>query len=94
MYTREIDKKKELMTPAFYNPIIPKCICGAERKFEFQLMPYLLHLLNISKSNQDADKKSATTLPAERWGTIGVYSCCHSCDDSREEYVTVCKDML
>jgi hypothetical protein len=75
-------------------PIIPKCICGAERKFEFQLMPYLLHILNISKSNQDTEEKSSTTSHEEKWGTIGVYSCSCSCDDSREEFVTVCKDTL
>ena len=81
---------------------IPKCPCGAERKFEFQLMPYLLDLLqkDVEQPNNDKDDKhpqigDSNAMPGDErmsWGTIAVYSCCQSCDVSREEYVVVHKE--
>jgi len=51
---------------------VPPCPhCGAERDFEFQIMPQLLYYL-------EADDKSATPHEME-WGTLAVYSCPDSC---------------
>ena len=76
---------------------VPKCPCGADRKFEFQLMPSILHLLNVEKfapspmsATSDADSKDTKiNNHGMNWGVIVVYSCCNSCVESREEYVAV-----
>ncbi|XP_064469519.1 programmed cell death protein 2-like [Ornithodoros turicata] len=46
---------------------IPRCDCGAERRFEFQVMPQLLN--TISGSDPDGVD----------WGTLTVFSCKKSC---------------
>ncbi|KRY83474.1 Programmed cell death protein 2 [Trichinella pseudospiralis] len=61
---------------------IPKCqLCGAERNFEFQIMPYLLSLM-------DVDSVEAGGID---WATVCVYTCSASCDlagrDYEQEYV-------
>ncbi|XP_043941910.1 programmed cell death protein 2 isoform X2 [Protopterus annectens] len=48
---------------------IPHCICGAERIFEFQVMPQLLNHLNVDTLDTSID-----------WGTLAVYTCAESCD--------------
>jgi len=75
----------------------PKCTCGSDRKFEFQLMPSLLHILSVEKfapsptlsSNSEPNSNDIITNKGMNWGVIAVYSCCNSCDESREEYVIV-----
>lgn len=47
---------------------IPKCICGGERKVEFQIMPPILSILGVD----DLDKDSLD------FGTIIVYTCTDS----------------
>ncbi|XP_054165452.1 programmed cell death protein 2-like [Oppia nitens] len=63
---------------------IPKCqYCNSERRFEFQVMPYLLN------------KIITTTDDSLDWGTLVVYTCSQSCSsyDSidgntyRDEYI-------
>lgn len=52
---------------------VPPCqICGAQRRFEFQIMPQLLNHLGI-----DAEDESGPDF-----GTIAVYSCPNSCCQS------------
>uniref|UniRef100_A0A8C4NKF4 MYND-type domain-containing protein n=1 Tax=Eptatretus burgeri TaxID=7764 RepID=A0A8C4NKF4_EPTBU len=47
---------------------IPPCSCGAQRAFEFQIMPQLLNDLNVDKLGASID-----------WGTLVVYTCSQSC---------------
>mmetsp|Transcript_25653 Transcript_25653/g.37289 ORF Transcript_25653/g.37289 Transcript_25653/m.37289 type:complete len:161 (-) Transcript_25653:104-586(-) len=68
-------------TPTF--PNVPKCICGSERLFEFQIMPSILHVLNVDDYNKD-DSDGGTNF-----GVVAVYSCANSCDASQEEFVLV-----
>ena len=49
---------------------IPLCErCGAARRFEFQVMPQCINLLNVDSSDDDAPD----------WATIAVYTCSRSC---------------
>jgi len=75
-------------------PEIPNCSCGAKRLFEFQILPSLLHVLNVdsyatqgSKDNMDVDDLISTG--GMDWGCIAVYSCSESCQQSREEFMIV-----
>ncbi|XP_076817099.1 programmed cell death protein 2-like isoform X1 [Clavelina lepadiformis] len=49
---------------------IPPCLCGSERVYEFQIMPYLLSHLNVDTTVEDE------TID---WGTIAIYTCSKSC---------------
>ncbi|KAK3745516.1 hypothetical protein QZH41_009913 [Actinostola sp. cb2023] len=51
---------------------IPKCLCGADRQFEFQIMPQLLNHLGVDSIQDSID-----------WGTIAVYTCTKNCDDGQ-----------
>lgn len=49
---------------------IPNCeLCGAERRFEFQILPQMLNHLNIDPLDDEGYD----------WGTIAIYSCSKSC---------------
>ncbi|XP_053357991.1 programmed cell death protein 2 isoform X1 [Clarias gariepinus] len=48
---------------------IPKCPCGANRIFEFQVMPQLLNHLKVDRPDASID-----------WGTLVVFTCAASCD--------------
>uniref|UniRef100_A0A3Q3WXJ0 MYND-type domain-containing protein n=1 Tax=Mola mola TaxID=94237 RepID=A0A3Q3WXJ0_MOLML len=48
---------------------IPPCTCGAQRTFEFQVMPQLLNSLCVDSTGSSID-----------WGTLAVYTCSASCD--------------
>jgi len=53
---------------------IPSCdYCGADRKFEFQIMP---QMLNYLKLDAGIDQESVD------WGTLAIYTCETSCDSS------------
>ncbi|CAH3043326.1 unnamed protein product [Pocillopora meandrina] len=49
---------------------IPRCDCGSERVFEFQIMPQLLNHLQVDSLEESVD-----------WGTLVVYTCAQSCGD-------------
>ncbi|KAI8325600.1 hypothetical protein GQ54DRAFT_326946 [Martensiomyces pterosporus] len=54
---------------------VPKCeLCGADREFEFQIMPQMLNFLSI-------DSVDPTSVD---WGTLLVYSCPNSCSSTDE----------
>ena len=80
-------------------PQIPSCPCGAKRKFEFQIMPSALHILNVDEFSTTAvatDKKDDTIesmfqSSGMNWGVIAIYSCPHSCNASNQEYVVIQK---
>lgn len=51
------------------NTDIPACShCGSHRVFEFQVLPQLLHFLQLKNDSNSLD-----------WGTIAVYTCAKSC---------------
>ena len=54
----------------------PPCACGAPRDFEFQVMPQLLHYLDV-EARADGD--------ALDFAALVVYTCAASCEGWREE---------
>uniref|UniRef100_A0A0N5B8G6 MYND-type domain-containing protein n=1 Tax=Strongyloides papillosus TaxID=174720 RepID=A0A0N5B8G6_STREA len=55
---------------------IPKCTnCGANRTFEFQLMPYLLDLIDVTYIGKSID-----------WASVYIYSCSQSCEIKNQGY--------
>lgn len=78
------------------NSCIPRCPCGSEREFEFQILPSVLHILAVDDHTKikNDEKHSIEWMLSKsnggmNWGTITVYSCAKSCNDYREEYVIV-----
>ncbi|GAA6111087.1 programmed cell death protein 2 [Tachysurus ichikawai] len=51
---------------------IPKCSCGTNRNFEFQIMPQLLNHLKVDSLDVSID-----------WGTLAIYTCAASCDQGK-----------
>ncbi|KAL3812077.1 hypothetical protein ACHAXA_002774 [Cyclostephanos tholiformis] len=80
-------------------PAVPNCVCGHRRVFEFQVLPSLLHVLDVDghaaavrgkeDDDDDGDVLDLINSGGMNWGSIAVYSCPLSCDDSREEFVVV-----
>ncbi|CAM9145463.1 unnamed protein product [Ascophyllum nodosum] len=69
---------------------IPPCEgCGQARRFEFQVMPHLLHYLGVDAKSEALDAKAAisqgrrpgssTAGGCMDWGTLAVYTCPDSC---------------
>eukprot|EP00752_Nemacystus_decipiens_P006360 g5734.t1 len=72
---------------------VPPCgRCGRARKFEFQVMPHLLHHLGVDANAKTLDAKAAAvngrqgpgpapaiTGECMDWGTLAVYTCPDSC---------------
>lgn len=83
-------KPKKNTTPF---PSIPPCSCGSERVFEFQLLPSLLHVLDVDSANLSSDDGNGvtdlTSMGGMNWGSISIYSCPESCNNSREEVLIV-----
>ncbi|XP_031567317.1 programmed cell death protein 2-like [Actinia tenebrosa] len=57
------------------NELIPKCSCGANRQFEFQIMPQLLNHLGVDSVEESID-----------WGTILIYTCTKNCESDTVAY--------
>uniref|UniRef100_A0A452I3E2 Programmed cell death protein 2 C-terminal domain-containing protein n=1 Tax=Gopherus agassizii TaxID=38772 RepID=A0A452I3E2_9SAUR len=58
---------------------IPNCSCGAQRMFEFQVMPQLLNHLKVDSLEESID-----------WGTLVVYTCAENCNQANgymEEFI-------
>lgn len=80
---------------------IPACACGAERVFEFQLLPTINYFLKVDEiaaaahaTEESPDSEvSASSAAAIRggmdWVSLMIYSCPQSCSRSREEVVFV-----
>ena len=50
---------------------IPACpLCGAARRFEFQILPQLLHFMQVDASSPDSID----------FGSIAVYTCSNNCN--------------
>ncbi|CAM9264410.1 unnamed protein product [Laminaria digitata] len=73
---------------------VPPCPrCGQARKFEFQVMPHLLHHLGVDENATALDAKVVaarrelgaaplTTGECMDWGTLAIYTCPDSCPSS------------
>ncbi|KAL7552726.1 hypothetical protein ACHAWF_015962 [Thalassiosira exigua] len=73
-------------------PTIPTCSCGADRMFEFQVLPSLLHVLDVdvhASGGKNDDVMNLISSGGMNWGALAVYSCSESCDKSREEFIIV-----
>ena len=76
---------------------IPNCPCGAARVFEFQILPSLLHVLDVDKyakkgASSVGDSMGLATAFEQggmNWGNIAIYSCPKACSYSDQEYVVV-----
>jgi Programmed cell death protein 2, C-terminal putative domain len=74
---------------------IPPCSCGAERRFEFQLMPSLLHVLEVDKhatsnhQTDDLDVIMSADYGGMNWGSIAVYTCTQPDCGCSEDYLVV-----
>jgi len=80
---------------------IPLCACGSRRIFEFQILPSLLHLLDVDRYSGDDEAAAGGNITnIERllsgggmnWGNIAVFTCSNvncSVKTKRDEYVVV-----
>ncbi|CAB9504486.1 expressed unknown protein [Seminavis robusta] len=85
--------------------VIPPCsCCGTQRRFEFQLMPSLLHVLEVDQfaqqqqhqeeqpnNNINLDTIMSADYGGMNWGVIAVYTCPkNDCkNNQQEEFVVV-----
>eukprot|EP00611_Tribonema_gayanum_P010766 TRINITY_DN2085_c0_g1_i1.p1 TRINITY_DN2085_c0_g1~~TRINITY_DN2085_c0_g1_i1.p1 ORF type:complete len:295 (+),score=56.72 TRINITY_DN2085_c0_g1_i1:1516-2400(+) len=82
---------KGLPRPSSAEDVSPCASCGAQRTFEFQVMPQLLHYLRAEEANASWDRSDnlkgggAPVHPALKagldWGVLAVYTCPHSCGE-------------
>ena len=81
-------QKPSSLTPMV--PDVPPCKCGSKRVFEFQLLPSMLHVLEVDSGTVKVDESmDVTSIGGMNWGSIAVYSCPNSCDECREEVCIV-----
>jgi len=70
--------------------VVPPCTsCGSQRIFELQLVPSLLHVLEVDKHKKSLgdDVDSADEMD---WGNIAVYTCPNaSCSCDKEEFCVI-----
>ncbi|RKP28117.1 programmed cell death protein 2 [Syncephalis pseudoplumigaleata] len=67
----------DLGLPSMAEDITPCSYCGAERTFEFQVLPQMLNFLRIDHAATDALD----------WGTLVVYTCTRNCHVPDESYM-------
>lgn len=71
---------------------VEPCACGAERVFECQILPSILHVLEVEKYSGAAAKPAGISdlmSDGMNWGSVAVYSCPKACAASQEEYLVV-----
>ena len=101
------NKKGDSSSTTATSPIvIPKCpSCGMDRRFEFQLMPSLLHVLEVdkhavakSKEQQQTDSSTSNNTLEDimkddyggmNWGVLAIYTCPSNTCTNQEEFVVV-----
>ena len=79
---------------------IPKCSCGADRVFQLQVVPQILHILQVDKraeksasqeSTEQTSKESASWDPKSfssggmNFGNLAIYSCSLGADCPTKE---------
>ena len=105
---RSRNKKKQHPSNTVWEPsMVPPCLyCGAARVFELQLVPSLLHILEVDKfaldssyctsgSNGSKQKQGLGAAFEEggmNWGNIAIFSCPQACA-SEQEYVLIQKSI-
>ena len=91
-------KSKKKQQPIIEPLVIPKCpCCGVDRQFEFQLMPSLLHVLDVDKHATTSSSANSNNLDdimsadygGMNWGTIAVYTCPETSCSNKEEFLVV-----
>ena len=74
-------------------PDVPKCACGAKRWFEFQLLPSILHKLEVDSQvgvgEACNDMMELIEAGGMNWGNVAIFSCSNSCEQFREEFIIV-----
>jgi hypothetical protein len=75
-----------------YNQQIPKCKCGAERQFVFQLMPNIINIL--TQDEEIKDIKAYLSRKTLDFITVLIFACQDNCssDSPNNEYCIVQKD--
>jgi hypothetical protein len=81
-------KAKKAAAARNREPVIPACRCGSPRVFELQILPSLLHVLEVDKAATGTDLGSLYNC-GMNWGNLCVYSCPRSCSESDSEFVVV-----
>jgi len=83
------------VSSASSSPSVPPCEhCGAARKFEFQVMPQLLHYLRVNdhtKLSEIQTNKRVENLSADEsldWGSLDIFTCTSSCTAGTSSYCT------
>ncbi|KAL8438430.1 hypothetical protein ACSSS7_000173 [Eimeria intestinalis] len=61
---------------------VPKCSCGAERQFEFQVQPQLIS--RLAQSVGETDPAATASLERLCFGLLAVFTCTAFCDSSME----------
>ena len=72
--------------------MVPPCDCGAERVFQFQLLPSLLHILRVDQYSESPSGTSginALLAGGMDWGAVAVYTCSNSCSVCKEDYLLI-----
>lgn len=65
---------------------VPPCACGAKPSFEFQLLPSLLHVLEVdryagSKASGGSAAIGDMLSNGMNWGSVAVFTCPDSCGE-------------
>uniref|UniRef100_A0A8R1HN38 MYND-type domain-containing protein n=1 Tax=Caenorhabditis japonica TaxID=281687 RepID=A0A8R1HN38_CAEJA len=74
-YKRHGEPLRATATSQLPEEIEPCELCGAPRRFEMQLMPHLLSLIDVDAIGQSID-----------WASVYVYTCSASCQISNDGY--------
>jgi Programmed cell death protein 2, C-terminal putative domain len=71
---------------------VPLCSCGRKRVFEVQILPTLLHILEVDRyatTSETAGWEQSYQDGGMNWGNIAIFSCPAACSASDTEFVIV-----